>query len=111
MSYCVNINVAILWERPILWGGRGMDCRAINSSGDLLSSGHVYHHGLGKFFSIDSLIDPKDPDAATWFSANSDRSAWDMNDRLVFDFGQITGKIFFADNSQLTYLLTPVAKP
>ena len=96
----------------VLFGQSGYG-HAINSDSDLFvrtgdgTKNFVYQSTLGKFYDVDTLIDPNDPNAATWF--NNVPSAVDMNDRGTNGFGQLTGRMHSAVNGAVwgAYLLTP----
>jgi probable HAF family extracellular repeat protein len=95
--------------------GSGLTPQAINSESDLLcwkggnkAKDYVYQDTLGSSYDLECLIDPSDPDAAIWSSKSGPAGVVDMNNRIgTTGFGQIMGKIFFADGSQLGFLLTP----
>jgi probable HAF family extracellular repeat protein len=102
--------------------GAGLSAQEINSDSDLLClrngnspkeqqnlwSSYVYQDTLASSYDLECLIDPNDPDAAIWSSKSGRAGVVDMNNRIgTTGFGQIMGKISFADGSQLGFLLTP----
>jgi probable HAF family extracellular repeat protein len=82
----------------------------INGDGDLINNAALYRDGW-RFLNPNDLIDLNDPDAAIWFSA-SDVNLSDLNERDdITGFGQMVGRIGFADHSALCFILTPAPSP
>ena len=78
----------------------------INSSGDLITSGHVYRDDWGDWVHIDDIVTGTVPDLATWFSGGS---PWlhVMNDRGgAADAAQIVAT---TDLAGTVFVLTPEA--
>jgi hypothetical protein len=127
-GYCLDRNGNITEQYPyrydfenqpeVFFNLQDGGAAAINTDADLfcrVSAGkvqfkhsiYVYQNDLAQFYSVDSLIDPDDPNATTW-SRKSDAYADDMTDRdPVTGFGVLVGSIGFSHGSRQCYLLTP----
>lgn len=82
----------------------------INGDGDLITYASLYRDGWG-FLNPNDLIDLSDPDAAIWFGAST-VNLTDLNERDdATGFGQMVGRMWFADHSVLCFTLTPVPSP
>ena len=91
-----------------LSGGSGGElAMRINNSGDVVTTYDRLYSDLWGFRSINSLIDPADPNAVEW-NSKSNMFMSGLNDRdTITKCGQMFGTIWWADTKKL-FLLTPV---
>lgn len=80
----------------------------VNASGDVITTWGRLYSDLWGFKTLNTLIDPADPNAAAW-NSRSNLLPLTLNDRgATTKCGQVSGTIWWADGTEKFFLLTPV---
>jgi probable HAF family extracellular repeat protein len=110
-TYYEYYNVPVRYTTALQTLSGGYDgelADSINSSGDVVTTYDRLYSDLWGFRTLNSLIDPADPNAVAW-NSKSNLYCTGLNDRdATTKCGQVSGVIWWADGTEQFFLLTPV---